>query len=160
MNISLSNNPKKATVFIVVFALYIFFNTNVVFGHSPTGMDLEYDEMNETLEVNIIHTVEDPEDHYIERVEIMKNGELFASEDYASQPSNSSFSYSYEISASTNDVIQVDAICNRFGSISKSISPSENGPNETENNGIPWLPVGGIVILVIIIVAVVIYKRS
>lgn len=148
----------KVAVYLIVLILSVLFAVNTAAAHSPTSMEIQYDTGTETLTVTITHTVDNANDHYIERVEIRKNGELVTSKDYTSQPSESKFSYSYEVTASTGDSLEAEAICNRFGSISKSVDLSEDEPEQPQDGGVPWSVVA-VILGVIIIVSAVIYKR-
>lgn len=142
---------------ISVLFLTILIAAPAAFAHSPTGMELEYDKDEGALEVDITHSVNDPDDHYVERVEIRRNGEIVNSEDYTSQPSNSTFSYTFNVSAEDGDSLQVEAFCNQFGSITEEMEVDGGGePGGGDGNLFLIL---GTVIAAIIIVAVVVYYK-
>jgi hypothetical protein len=98
---------------------------NKVLAHNPAGMTLEYDFSAQKLNVTITHNVADTNTHYIEKVEIWKNDVLEITRDYTSQPSTSSFTYSYDISAVDGDVLKVKGTCSISGSITREITVVE-----------------------------------
>jgi hypothetical protein len=111
------------------------------YANPPDDMILEYDSTTSTLEVTITHPTLDPNTHYIYKVDISVNGELYLSEEYTSQPTSDIFTYSYIVIANANDEISVTAICNLFGSITRTLTvPSEDAPNPPTING----PLSGI----------------
>lgn len=154
----MSRSDLKILSLISVLFLIFLIAVPAAFAHSPTGMELEYDKDEGTLEVDITHSVNDPDDHYVERVEIRRNGELVNSEDYTSQPSNSTFSYTFTVSAEEGDSLQVEAFCNQFGSITEEMEVDGGGEPGGEGDG-NLLLILGTVIAAIIIVAVVVYYK-
>jgi len=89
-------------------------------------MDLNYDAQTDTLEVNITHNVANSSNHYIHQVVISKNGEEYRSFDYNKQPTNSNFTYVYEVDSKPGDKIKVFIDCVLGGSLTKSITVPEN----------------------------------
>jgi hypothetical protein len=87
-------------------------------------MILGYDAEDGILSVDISHQVVNPNTHYVSRVEIRKNGILYHEQDYSMQPTDSTFEYTYNLAAEDGDIIEVFAVCNVSGSISKSIEIS------------------------------------
>ncbi len=84
--------------------------------HAPQNISLEYDLTTQTLTVNIEHWAVTPTVHYIERVDIHKNGKKVEAEYYQNQPDPETFSYTYKIPAVVGDVLQVKANCSVSGS--------------------------------------------
>ena len=113
---------------------------NQVFAHPPQDIVLEYDVNTITLNVTITHQVSNPDNHYIYKVEIKKNEVLFLTENYDSQPSTLSFTYSYSVDAQGGDVLKVTAYCNIAGSITREITVPRNGENNPPNK--PEPPMG------------------
>jgi len=99
-----------------------------VLAHSPANMVLEYDFNEQKLDVEITHNVIDPNSHYIENVKVWRNDNLIIDQDYTSQPSTSSFTYSYDITALEGDVLRVTSTCNIGGSDTKQITVSAPKP--------------------------------
>lgn len=95
--------------------------TDTASGHDPAGMTLDYDPDTQQLEVTIEHIVGDETLHYVEEVIIQKNGAFHYSETYNSQPTTSTFTYTYQVDASDGDTISAEAVCNQVGSIQRTI---------------------------------------
>lgn len=104
-----------------------------VIAHPPENMVLEYDVNIMTLSVTITHIVSNPDDHYIYKVEFRKNNELIQTENYDSQPTTSTFTYTYSIDAQGGDVLEVTAFCSIAGSITREITVPYDGDNNPPN---------------------------
>ena len=78
------------------------------FAHPPSDMELEYDIGKQTLVVSIIHSVSKPDSHYVEKIEIKKNGNLYLTEEYTNQPSTSTFTYTYDEYKKVLDTFEMD----------------------------------------------------
>ena len=128
--------------FLAMFTTIILLISSQAIAHSPEDIVLEYDINTTTLDVTITHVTLDPNSHYVYKVDVKINGELYLSEQYTSQPTTSTFKYSYTVTANIGDEISVTAFCSLFGSLTKTlIVPNENAPNAPEitgpSNGIP-----------------------
>ena len=84
--------------------------------NSPQEIVLSYDQAKRTLEVRITHTSKDPAAHYVKKVEIRKADKTIATTEYQSQPGQATFSYVYPVEIDAEDIIEVKATCNIFGS--------------------------------------------
>lgn len=107
-----------------------------VTAHSPSSMDLDYNIVEQQLEVSISHIVSDPNMHYVENVLVMVNTVQLVNNDYTSQPSSSSFTYMYNVSAEEGDEIEVIASCNVGGDILEIItisSESDDSDDDTDD---------------------------
>lgn len=82
----------------------------------PQNLALRFDAKNQILTVNIAHASTFTSLHYIKRVTVMKNNQEIKKTEYTSQPDKTSFSYTYQIPAAENDVLEVTAACNIQGS--------------------------------------------
>ncbi|MFX1501997.1 MAG: hypothetical protein ACFFDH_13620 [Promethearchaeota archaeon] len=107
----------KKKIYLVLFIFFItvsLIRIQNVHSHRPSCMDLFYS--NSELSVTIHHEVSDPNSHYISLVEIQLNGTLVLTESYTSQPNSIAFTCHYNITANTNDKLEVIATCNQGGS--------------------------------------------
>ncbi len=111
----------KIGIIILCFIIIISISQGVI-AHSPSNMNLSYDSENQELLVTINHQVSNPDSHYIYNIIIKKNGLTYNNYEYSSQPTSSSFSYSYELNISAEDVIEITAQCNQGGSITRQIT--------------------------------------
>lgn len=120
---------------VLMFGLIIFFILSVnVTAHSPSAIDINYDIESEELVVRINHLVSDSTTHYIYNITVEKNNIFYKSFEYTSQPSSSSFTYTYSgIVGATGDMFSVVARCIQGGQISKSLTVGSG----TQDNGTP-----------------------
>jgi hypothetical protein len=84
--------------------------------HSPAEVLISYDAAKRTLEVQITHNSSTPRTHYVQKVEIKKNGKSLTVAEYTSQPDQTTFTYTYPIVADSGDLIEATAACSVFGS--------------------------------------------
>lgn len=91
----------------------------------PKEIGLGYDLQAQTLTVTITHKSSFTGMHYIKRVEIKKNNEPAASQDYTSQTGKETFAYTYKIPAAANDVLEVTATCNIQGKKTATLKVGE-----------------------------------
>lgn len=121
MGKNLSHHSLKKFGTIFVFLLIFLFVNSLAFAHVPEDLSLEYEKDSQSLTVDITHSVPDPSSHYVKILEIRRNGNLIKTEEYDSQPEDSSFSYSFNVSAEQGDTLQVKAYCSLYGDISEEI---------------------------------------
>jgi hypothetical protein len=100
--------------FFIAFA-FLLIIPYLVCANAPSGMTVSYNLETQDLRVTITHPVSDPTTHYIFKVEIKKNGVMYNTSTYTSQPDPNSFTYVYKINATTNDTIDVTASCIQGG---------------------------------------------
>ena len=110
----------SSKIAIMLFSVFVFFALIMVcpiavYAHAPKEVTLVFNTEAQTLEVTIVHEVSTTW-HYINKVEIKKNGKSVSSNDYTSQPDKSKFVYSYKVQTVKGDVLEVTASCNIFGS--------------------------------------------
>jgi hypothetical protein len=145
-------------VSIVLFLILILCSANIQ-AHSPSSMKIIYDKEEKTIDVEITHSVSNPNTHYVNKIEVRINDELYETFDYTSQ-SGSSFSYTLDsIEASEGDEIEVKAICNQGGQITRQLTVGEANGESSDNESTP-----GFEILVFVVslamVIILIRKRS
>jgi desulfoferrodoxin (superoxide reductase-like protein) len=120
----MSKKVKRAVILSLVGIFTIFALTslgpNAVNAHAPKNVLPAYDGATKTLSVTVTHTYFS-ESHYINKVEIKKNGTVVAVQEYKGQPSET-FTYTYKIDAVSGDTLEVKASCNKFGSTSETIT--------------------------------------
>jgi hypothetical protein len=121
-NETIKGNPGlrrcRAAVAAVVFALLLpLLFPFPAAANAPAEVLLSYDAGTRTLEVRITHPSSSPQRHYIEKVEIVKNGSWVSEAEYKSQPPDQgTYSYSYPLEAAPGDVLEAKAICSISGS--------------------------------------------
>jgi len=105
---------KYLQVVLFIF-LFLCFSPQLSYATAPKSVDLIYDMKTQTLSVTIDHYTLAANMHYIESVEIKKNGEPISKNEYDNQPTGSIFTYTYKIPAAKGDVLEVTATCNLWG---------------------------------------------
>ena len=108
---------RRATIAVVLLALFVPFAFPFPAAASaPDEVVLSYDAGKRMLEVKITHPSKSPQRHYIEKVEISKNGSLVTQGEYKEQPAQATYSYTYTVDAAPGDVLAAKAICSYIGS--------------------------------------------
>ena len=111
----------SSRVVITLIGLFIVFplftlSPITAYAHPPKDVTLVYNSASQTLEVTIAHQSASPSWHYIKKVEITKNGKSIGIYEYKSQPDKSPFVYSYTAPGALDEVLEVTATCNIYGS--------------------------------------------
>jgi hypothetical protein len=85
--------------------------------HTPSGVDVSYDERTGDLGVAITHQVDDSTTHYVKQVTVRQGTTVLVSQSYTSQPGKSAFTYRYNLPQlkEKSGEITVDVECNVFG---------------------------------------------
>jgi len=109
--------------FLGIFAKGVLLATFVQLGfpfraaaNAPKEVLLTYDSTARTLTVQITHPSSSPGFHYIEKVEVAKNGSFVTQGEYKEQPAQATYSYTYTVAAAPGDVLEAKAICSILGS--------------------------------------------
>ena len=89
--------------------------------HSPAAMSLAYNETAGELGVTITHQVIDPATHYVREVVVRVDGQTVKTIPYTSQPSSTTFSYSYPLQVQAGNSVKVDVSCILGGSITRTL---------------------------------------
>lgn len=116
-----SPDLKKTLIIFIMGAACIFSFPWTAMAHPPKTISAEYDPATQNLTIRIDHGSFAPAMHYINKVEIKKNGETVLSKSYKGQPDKNPFDYIYNIPAREGDVFDVTATCNLYGSKTASI---------------------------------------
>ena len=143
---------RRLTITVLILFLLVSILTSNVYAHSPSSMNLTYDTETQDLKVDITHQVSDPNTHYIFKIVIKKNGMAYNTYNYTNQPITSTFTYTYDVDAQEDDIIEVTANCNQGGQISKQLTvtmgESESGDSSTPGFEL-FLVIIGVVLLII-----------
>jgi hypothetical protein len=127
MRLKKSGGNRIISIGFLMFAVAVFLTLcpGVVIAHSPREVKLDYDLTAQTLKATITHTGFS-DSHYINKVEIRKNGNLVSLQEYKNQPSET-FTYSYKVTAVAGDTLEVKAYCSRFGSRAEKLAVGQPG---------------------------------
>lgn len=114
----MSNLHRKGFVSIAAMLLACFtlflLNPGTASANSPREIKLSYDSSTQTLQAVITHSPVSS-GHYVEKVEVKKNGKPVAVQEFKSQPAET-FTFTGKVDAAPGDVLEVKASCSRFGS--------------------------------------------
>jgi len=91
--------------------------------HTPSGVDVSYDERTGDLGVAITHQVDASTTHYVKQVTVRQGTTVLVSQSYTSQPDKSAFTYRYNLPQlkEKSGEITVDVECNVFGTRSGTL---------------------------------------
>jgi desulfoferrodoxin (superoxide reductase-like protein) len=99
-----------------------------ILAHSPAEVKLEYNVAEQTLSATVTHSVSTP-DHFVKKIELRKNRDLYLPEEYTSQPTPATFTYTYAVTAGDGDVLEVTAYCSLYGSKTERITIAAPSPS-------------------------------
>ena len=99
----------------------------------PTQIVLYYYLDTQTLAVNVTHEVPNPGNHYVELIEVIKNGLFQFNKTYQGQEFNYGLNDTFTISALEGDNLTVIAVCTRGHSLSNWIIVSASSPTGNTN---------------------------
>jgi hypothetical protein len=106
-------------MFILFLAVMVFSGT--AFSHPPKNVALSLN--GGVLSVNVSHSVDNPDKHYIYKIIIYKDNKIAVSREYNSQPDADGLSDTFDIGDSQpGSVIKAEAFCVIMGSASGSIT--------------------------------------
>jgi len=121
-----------AFLFLLISAMLI----SPVTAHQPSALNLTYNSSTSELSVTITHPVRDPADHFIDPVEVRLGDAILISAHYTSQPTAGTFTYLYTYPAISGDLLEVNATCNKGGSLNGTVLVSI-GDSVATRSGIP-----------------------
>ncbi|MDG6225218.1 MAG: hypothetical protein QCI82_06865 [Candidatus Thermoplasmatota archaeon] len=121
--------PSSCGAIVAVLVISgLFILSGGSFGHPAASMALDYNIDNSTLAVSITHNTPTPNYHYIETVEVSKNGAVYSTNTYTSQPTQGTFTYYYTVPAVDGDVLSVRTVCNLAGEMTEEMTVT--GPRQ------------------------------
>ncbi len=120
---------------IIWFFLMIVISSNCVLGHPASNVYISYNFNEQRLTVTISHNTDNKETHYIEKVEVYKNGVNIIDEDYTSQTSSNTFTLSFNVSANDGDILKVETECIRGGNTEDSLTVKSTENVTSNENG-------------------------
>ncbi|MDT8358273.1 MAG: hypothetical protein RQ758_07210 [Methanomicrobiaceae archaeon] len=103
-----------------------------VAAHAPANLVLSYDPVEGELQATFTHEVADPSTHYIKKVRLeVEGGPDLLEQEYTSQPTTSTYTYTYPLSIDPGTTIRVRGECNIGGEVQRSLLVS-GGQNPAE----------------------------
>jgi hypothetical protein len=124
----MQNNPdcsgksctgRRTLILLGILASVAFLIVAPVAAHPPSDIVMSYDPGSEKLSVTVTHVVDDPQTHYIKKLQVWKNGLVISDPDYKSQPTKDTFTYTYDVKATHADTFRAIATCSIAGNLEK-----------------------------------------
>lgn len=112
---------KVSLLVTVILLAMTFLLSTPASAHRPKSVDLKYEPGTQTLSITIIHSVKNPDKHYIEEISISVNGKKVSEHEYKNQADKKSFTVEYNVAAKDGDTIKVKASCSYIGSKSAKL---------------------------------------
>ncbi len=111
----------RKIVLLVLICAFIAVCTDV-YAHPPSDIKIEYSRESRMMTVIVTHPVNNPEKHFINKIEVLLNGKEII-EHKISKQDNEKYQFSgYMVTdAKPGDVITVEAYCSVSGKLRKEI---------------------------------------
>jgi len=111
-------------VFLVTFIISFLLINGIPFAHPPSVLNVAYDTDTKLLTIKVLHNVSDPNgDHFINEIKVKLNGKDMVLQNFNSQSSSGEQDAQYIfIDAKPGDVIEILAVCNKFGDKTATIN--------------------------------------
>jgi hypothetical protein len=110
---------KKIGLLMLCYTVFIF---SVAYAHPPSDIIISYDAKTKILQAVIKHNVNNPESHFIKKVDVGSNGEEIIEHKISRQDNFASQTVSYLIpDAKVGDTISVEGYCSISGKFKKEI---------------------------------------
>jgi glyoxylate utilization-related uncharacterized protein len=113
----------KYVKYLTLFTVFLLSSTLLGISGSATSpryINLQYQPSTHTLKVTVIHFSPAVKIHYVYRIAIEKNGELYQAYLYEKQPGVFLLKYTYNVSVNPGDTLTVSAYCILWGYLSKT----------------------------------------
>lgn len=115
---------KTAAIFIVTLPFLIL--CSVAYAHPPSDIIITYDPSTKILKALIMHNVNNPESHYIKKVDVGLNGKEIIEHAISREDNNTSQTVAYLIpDAKPGDTLSVEAYCSISGTLQKEIKVAQ-----------------------------------
>lgn len=153
---------RKQILYGIIIFFLIWIPSEMIYtkAHAASDIELDYNSSTHVLNVTISHSSSDTHTHYIDsvRININESTELFIT--YTSQPSTTTLTYNYSITATTGDLITVITTCSLTGTLSRTLTVGGGQSNPVVETSIPGYP--GMMIFIsasIFVTTLIIYKK-
>jgi hypothetical protein len=124
---------KESIISISIFLALVFFSMPIyALAHPPSAMVGYYDYNAQELHVTVTHNVEDTSTHFIQEIEVLRNGIHATNRTYSNQATVSGLEVTFGISAEDGDIFEITATCNLGGEITLDVFAYESTTSTTE----------------------------
>lgn len=110
---------KKIAVFFILFLSGVVMNA---YAHPPSDIKMTFDPATKMLEAVIMHDVNDPAKHFINKVDVGLNGKEIISQALSQQDNKESQTVRYLVpDVKAGDSLSVEGYCNLVGKLEKEL---------------------------------------
>jgi len=111
---------KKVTVFFLLIFLAV---ATSAYAHPPSDIKITFEPATKMLQAMIVHNTNNPDKHYIKKVDVGLNGKEIISHTISKEDNNETQTVSYMIpDIKDGDVLSVEGYCSISGSLRKEIT--------------------------------------
>lgn len=119
------------TIHIICIALLAFILVKDVYAHSPTEVELTFNEETKILTISVSHMVAKISRHYIDKIIVELNGEEIITQRFKTQSSGAKQEVSYIVpGAQVGDRFTITAHCNISGKKTNTLQVEARPQNE------------------------------
>jgi hypothetical protein len=118
---------KKESIILVggILVLMLAYQPIYVQAHAPSSITAEFSYNYDVLYVQVSHNVEDNSTHYIEEIDVFRNGDQIFNKTYDNQMSTTGMSDTFAIFLDEGDDLYIIAKCNEGGQATLSMVVGE-----------------------------------
>jgi len=122
---ALLKKEKIMKKYIVVLIIFLATCPKAL-AHSPPRIETEFSPINRVLTVTVIHSVRNPEKHYVDRIELKKDGRRVAIKEFESQDNAKTQTAEFALfGIETDDPITIEANCSITGWLEEQVELEE-----------------------------------
>ncbi len=116
--------------------IYIVALAQVAYAHPPSFIKTHYDPSGRKLSVEVRHMVGRSWDHYISKIELLRNGNELASTEFGEQKTDYTQTARFTLpELDPTDIITVTAYCNISGELTETVDIAE-GPDASDEQSL------------------------
>lgn len=116
---------------IIALVVFSLLGASMAYAHPPSDIQVSFDSTSKTLQAVILHSVNNPGNHYINKVDVGLNGKEIIEQTISKQDNNTSQTVRYYIpDAKEGDVLFVEGYCNVSGTLKKEMTVTKKQARE------------------------------
>lgn len=138
-----SSSRPRSVLILLAAGLALCILVMPALANAPSSVVVDIQKDTGQMTVTIVHPSADPKTHYIQNVKVKLNERVVIDNDYKSQPTADTFSYTYPIQVSAGDTVRVTATCVLGGSETSVVTlptPSSTAPPTIVQTTMPLPP--------------------
>jgi len=103
----------KTITLCIVASVFVLISGTSAFAHPPARIEAHVNKT--VVDMCVYHTVSDPADHYVDKIEVQVNGDKVIDQKYTMQPDNTQKAIYIIPSLQKGDEIEIRAHCKKKG---------------------------------------------